>query len=46
VKEIQFVVSAVVQDLKENGELIPEPLSMRNYSGKLYVRIISDVKKQ
>ena len=36
-KEIQFVVSAVLEDLKEQGEKPPEPLSTGQYSGRLNV---------
>jgi len=38
-KEIRFVVEAVVKDLKENKEHIPDPLSIRRYSGKLNLRM-------
>ena len=38
-KEIQFVVASVLDDLKESGEIAPQPLSSRRYSGKLNVRM-------
>ncbi|MEK7485303.1 MAG: type II toxin-antitoxin system HicB family antitoxin [Planctomycetota bacterium] len=38
-KEIHFVVSEVTTDLEESGESIPQPLSLRKYSGKLNVRL-------
>ena len=38
-KEIQFVVSAVLDDLEERGETPPEPISCREFSGKLNVRM-------
>ena len=38
-KEIQFVVAAVLEDLAEQREKTPEPLSIRKYSGKLNVRM-------
>jgi predicted HicB family RNase H-like nuclease len=37
--EIRNVVEAVIDELEENGEPIPEPLSSRSYSGKLNVRM-------
>lgn len=38
-KEIMFVVRAVLDDLRAAGEEIPEPLSRRPFSGKFNVRI-------
>lgn len=38
-KEIQFVVSEVITDLQQNKEDIPQPLSLRKYSGKLNIRM-------
>lgn len=38
-EEIQFVVSAVVEDMQEKGEVMPQPLSIRGYSGKLNLRM-------
>lgn len=33
------LVEEVLQDMTENGETIPEPLSAKDYSGKFQVRI-------
>lgn len=33
------LVQEVVRDMQANGETVPEPLSTKNYSGKLVVRI-------
>ncbi len=33
------LVEEVLQDMKENGETIPEPLAAKEYSGKFQVRI-------
>jgi predicted HicB family RNase H-like nuclease len=38
-EEINEVVRAVLEDLIEEGEAIPEPFSKRSYSGKLNVRM-------
>lgn len=45
-KEIQFVVGAVIEDLQEQGEAVPEPLNSRNYSGKLNIRMPLDLHKE
>ena len=37
--EIRFVVGSVISELEETGEPIPQPLSGRNYSGKLMLRM-------
>ena len=36
---IRQVAADVVVDLKANGELVPEPIAIRQYSGKFMVRI-------
>lgn len=38
-QELVKLVGEVVADLKANGELIPEPLAAKKYSGKFQVRI-------
>jgi predicted HicB family RNase H-like nuclease len=38
-REIRLVVTAVIKDLEESGEHIPEPLGMRHYSGRFNLRI-------
>lgn len=37
--EIQFVVEAVLQDMKKNHEEIPRPFGEQNFSGRLNVRL-------
>ena len=41
-KGIIKLVSGVVKDMKRNKEEIPEPLSIKKYSGKFVVRISPD----
>ncbi len=41
-KGIIKLVSEVVKDMKKNNEEIPEPLSVKKYSGKFVVRISPD----
>ena len=36
---VRSLVAEVVADLKKNGEVIPEPIAERGYSGKFLVRI-------
>lgn len=38
-KEIEFVVGAVIEDLEESGKPVPEPFSHRHYSGKTVLRM-------
>lgn len=43
---IRKLVSEVVEDMRGNGEEIPESLSCRTYSGKLSVRIPPELHKE
>jgi predicted HicB family RNase H-like nuclease len=36
---IRKVVKEVLADITNSGEIIPEPISIRNYSGKFMVRV-------
>lgn len=45
-REIQFVVEAVIKDLLESGEAIPEPIGKRAFSGKLNVRMPKELHRQ
>ena len=45
-REISDVVGFVIEDLRESGEFIPEPLSRRNFSGKLNLRMPSRLHRQ
>jgi predicted HicB family RNase H-like nuclease len=38
-REILEVVGAVLEDLMESGEPVPQPLSKRSFSGKLNLRM-------
>lgn len=42
-KEIRFVVGAVIEDMTD--ETPPEPFSRRNYSGKLLLRLPTDLHR-
>lgn len=42
---IQQLVSNCIADMKSDNEVIPEPFSTRNYSGKLLVRITPEVHR-
>lgn len=41
-KGIRSVVAQVVKDMKANGEEVPEPIAVRDFSGKFMVRITPD----
>jgi predicted HicB family RNase H-like nuclease len=45
-KGIRKVVARVVSDMKKNGEPIPEPLAVREFSGKFIVRIPPDLHRR
>lgn len=42
---IRNLVADVVNDMAENQEKIPEPLAIKNYSGKFMVRVPPDVHR-
>jgi predicted HicB family RNase H-like nuclease len=44
--EINQVVELVLEDLAENGEPIPEPISKKHFSGKLNLRMPSHLHRQ
>jgi len=44
-KGIRKVVADVIEDMKESGEEIPQPLAHRNYSGKFIVRVPPEVHR-
>ncbi len=39
------VVGEVVNDMQANGEVLPEPMSAKSYSGKFQVRILPERHK-
>jgi predicted HicB family RNase H-like nuclease len=43
---VRKVVAEVVADLEANGELIPQPLSEKRYSGEFRVRIPPELHRQ
>ncbi|MCB8927865.1 MAG: type II toxin-antitoxin system HicB family antitoxin [Ardenticatenaceae bacterium] len=43
---IRQVVADVVADMAENGEDIPDPIAVRQYSGKFLVRIPPDLHRR
>ncbi len=43
---IRRVVADVVADLQSSGEPVPEPIAVRQYSGKFMVRIPPEVHRQ
>jgi predicted HicB family RNase H-like nuclease len=44
-KGIRKVVAAVVADMRQSGENIPQPLASRQYSGKFLVRVPPEVHR-
>jgi predicted HicB family RNase H-like nuclease len=45
-KGICKVVSDVVKDMQENGEIIPDPIASKKYSGKFMVRVPPEVHRR
>lgn len=43
---IKDTVSQVILDMQSTGELVPQPLATRRYSGKFTVRIPPDVHRK
>ncbi len=44
-KGIRNIVADVIEDMKTSKEKIPEPISIKNYSGKFMVRVPPDVHR-
>jgi predicted HicB family RNase H-like nuclease len=44
-KGIRKVVEDVVEDMRESGEEVPEPIASRRYSGKFMVRVPPEVHR-
>ena len=44
--ELQGVVAFVIQDLKEEWEPVPEPISLRSFSGKLNLRMPESLHRE
>lgn len=45
-KGIRKLVSDVVSDMRRNEEEVPEPIAIRQFSGKFMVRVPPDVHRQ
>ena len=45
-KGIRKVVTEVVADMSSNGEVVPEPLAAKHFSGRFMVRVPPDVHRQ
>jgi predicted HicB family RNase H-like nuclease len=45
-KGIKKLVNECVEDLINNGELVPEPISTKTFSGKFMVRVPPDIHRQ
>ncbi len=43
---IRDTVTEVIQDMQSNGEVVPEPLALKRYSGKFTVRVPPDVHRK
>lgn len=43
---VRSVVADVVEDMKKQGEPVPEPLASRSFSGKFMVRVPPDVHRE
>ena len=44
-KGIRALVKSSLKDMVENGEHVPEPISVRKYSGKFMVRVPPEVHR-
>jgi predicted HicB family RNase H-like nuclease len=44
-KGLRDLVSNIIKDMKENNELIPEPIASKQYSGKFMVRIPPEIHR-
>ena len=45
-KGIRTVVAEVIQDMHKTGEEIPEPLSVKRFSGRFVVRVPPDTHRE
>jgi len=43
---IRALVKDVIEDMQQNGEVIPEPLACKSYSGQFMVRTTADVHRR
>ena len=45
-KGIRKLVSECISDLNKNGEEVPNPIAVRDYSGKFMVRVPPEIHRQ
>lgn len=45
-KGIREVVRSVIADMKKNGEAVPQPFALKNYSGKLSLRLPPELHRR
>ncbi len=45
-KGIQKLVNECISDLNENGEEVPTPIAVKDYSGKFMVRVPPEIHRQ
>ena len=45
-KGIRKLVSSIVADMKKSGEVIPEPIATRSFSGKFMIRVPPEVHRK
>jgi predicted HicB family RNase H-like nuclease len=43
---IRDVVATTIEDMKKNGETVPDPVSSKHYSGKFIVRVPPEVHRR
>jgi predicted HicB family RNase H-like nuclease len=43
---IRKLVSEVIEDMRDNGEQIPEPIATKKYSGKLMLRVTPSLHRE
>jgi predicted HicB family RNase H-like nuclease len=46
VRGVRALVKESVEDMQQNGEKIPKPISTRQYSGKFMIRVPPEVHRQ
>ena len=46
IQELQNVVKAVMEDMRKNKEIIPEPRCKKEFSGKLNIRIPKELHRK
>ncbi len=44
-KGIRALVKSTIKDMTENGESVPEPITMKKFSGKFMVRVPPEVHR-